>query len=79
MIRRETASKGEGEREEAMSRRRMRWVTGVAARVMVGAIGLVATRVTGEPSTAQRAAVPAAQVVPLGLEDPSGYIPADNP
>ncbi|QOJ35387.1 MAG: c-type cytochrome [Nitrospira sp.] len=62
-----------------MSRRRMRWVTGVAARVMVGAIGLVATRVTGEPSTAQRAAVPAAQVVPLGLEDPSGYIPADNP
>lgn len=57
----------------------MRWVTGVAAGVMVGVIGLAATRVMGEPSGLQPNTVPSAQAVPLGLEDPSGYIPADNP
>lgn len=62
-----------------MSSRRMTWMTGVAAGVMVGAIGLVATRVMGEPSVSQPGVLPATHEVPLGLEDPSGYIPADNP
>lgn len=62
-----------------MRKTRMRWVAGVAAGVMVGAFGLAATRVMGEPSGPQSGSVPITQEIPLGLEDPAGYIPADNP
>ncbi len=62
-----------------MRKTRMRWVAGVAAGVMVGAIGLVATRVMGEPSVPPSGLVSTTREVPFGLEDPAGYIPAENP
>ena len=62
-----------------MRKTRMRWVAGVAAGVMVGACGLAATRVMGEPSGPQSTPTSVTQEIPLGLEDPAGYIPADNP
>ncbi len=62
-----------------MRKTRMRWVAGVAAGVMVVTFGLAATRVMGEPSGAQSGSVPVRQEIPLGLENPAGYIPADNP
>lgn len=62
-----------------MRKTRMRWVAGVAAGVMVVTFGLAATRVMGETPGAQSGPVPLTQEIPLGLEDPAGYIPADNP
>jgi hypothetical protein len=79
MIRTGSASKEEGAREEIMGKMRIKWVVGTVVVAFVGAIGLAATRVMGEPSVGQPGAVPVAQEVPLGLEDPGGYIPADNP
>lgn len=52
---------------------------GIVAGAMIGAIGLVATSVMGESSAPPPGSVPAPQAVPLGLEDPAVYIPADNP
>ena len=62
-----------------MRKTSMRWVAGVAAGVMVVTFGLAATRVMGETPGAQSGSVPVTQEIPLGLEDPAGYIPADNP
>ena len=62
-----------------MGKMSIKWMVGTVVVATVGAMGLAATRVMGEPSVAQPGAVPVAQEVPLGLEDPSGYIPADNP
>ena len=62
-----------------MGKMSIKWMVGTVVVATVGAMGLAAPRVMGEPSVAQPGAVPVAQEVPLGLEDPSGYIPADNP
>ncbi len=62
-----------------MGKMRIKWVVGTVVVATVGAFGLAATRVMGEPSGAQSGSVPVTQEIPLGLEDPAGYIPADNP
>ncbi|MCC6968157.1 MAG: cytochrome-c peroxidase [Nitrospira sp.] len=62
-----------------MGKMRIKWVVGTVVVATVGVIGLAATMVMGEPSVPQPAAGTAVQEVPLGLEDPKGYIPADNP
>ncbi len=63
-----------------MGTRRMRWVAGMAASVMVGAMGLAATKVMGDSSAPPPGgSIVITQTVPLGLEDPAAYIPADNP
>lgn len=62
-----------------MRKKTMRWVGGVAAGVIAGVMGMAATSVTGESAGSPAGPAPAAQEVPLGLEDPAAYIPADNP
>jgi cytochrome c peroxidase len=62
-----------------MDRRRVRWIAGVAAGVMVAVMGAAATRVMGESVSLPAGSDSHRQEVPLGLEDPAAYIPADNP
>ena len=59
---------------------RIEWARVAGVGVIVGAIALLtATGVMGASNASQSGAVPVAQAVPLGLEDPGSYIPADNP
>ena len=62
-----------------MGKMSIKWMVGTVVVATVGAMGLAATRVMGEPSVAQPGAVPVGQEVPPGLDEPSVYINADNP
>ena len=63
-----------------MGMRRMKWVAGMAASIMVGAMGMAATNVLGDSSApSPGGSSTTTQAVPLGLEDPAAYIPTDNP
>ena len=59
---------------------RIEWAGVAGVGVIAGAMALLtATGVMGGANASQSGAVPVAQAVPLGLEDPGSYIPSDNP
>ncbi|MBS0169540.1 MAG: c-type cytochrome [Nitrospira sp.] len=55
------------------------WRSCLVAAVFLGVLGLAATKVMSEPSAPSPGALSMVQQAPFGLEDPAGYIPADNP